>query len=100
MIPTRELQRTYRRATQGHWEPSPLCFDCCRCGSDVPVNILGYCANCAFVLKLPSLTILAEPWALREVRRQYGHAGESDRRDRYRKDAHAEEMTRRYGAAP
>lgn len=60
---------------------------CASCGrSDRPCDRDGLCPDCAFVAKLRTLTIIPVPAALREVRRRYGHAGETDRDSERRKD--------------
>ncbi len=84
------FRQKIRRARLCHWER--FCANTCKdCGCDRDVNILRQCQFCCWKEKLGSLSIVAEPAALREVRRQYGHAGESGAEDNERKYRRSEE---------
>lgn len=75
---------------RGGWEvfDTGWCTTCGRLG-DRDSDLL--CRDCAFVAKAKTLTFLAEPWALREVRRQYGVSGETNRASEYAKARREEE---------
>lgn len=86
-----------RRALQGHWEQHTTTlsdgnvldyYGYCRggCHSSQLLNILEICQACNFKDKMSSLTIIAEPWGLREVRKQFGHGGETNRLSEYNKE--------------
>ena len=96
-----------RRAKQGHWEPCALGLmpgddgelqdqywqdDCEVCGGNFVLNILGVCRACNFKEKLASLTVIAEPAVLKDIRREHGIAGETNPWDAKVKQAKAEKM--------
>ena len=84
-----------RRARQGHWEPyHPTTEDgeelsyhdhCKDCGAVKTLNVLKQCKECCFMEKIGTIAIVAEPWALREVRRLHGENGVSHIGDQNRK---------------
>lgn len=83
-----------RRAQRGIWEYSlegTARYDFCQtCGAPEALNVLGICQACNFKDKMGSIGIIAEPVALRMVRREHGINGESNRADRERKVRRAE----------
>jgi len=84
-----------RRARQGHWslaKPNGPCIDC---GLAVDTNRLDLCMACNYRQKIGSITINAEPWGLKQVRRLHGHGGESTRESRYRQEKKHELDTER-----
>lgn len=60
------------------WQPVESGF-CQSCGRERDLDAEELCRDCAFVAKARTLSIIAEPWALRQVRREHGISGESDR---------------------
>ncbi len=102
-----------RRARQGIWEPHQYLPDihwddpplvlhdhCGSCGDVAVLNILRICQPCNFQAKLPTISIQGTPWALAEVRRQYGHRGESspsDQQKKMRRDALDDEWRQTHG---
>lgn len=52
------------------------------------LNEEGLCRDGAFVAKMHTISIQAVPWGLREVRRQHGISGETDRASEERKARH------------
>jgi len=93
-----------RRARLGHWEQAQVrlsdgsaidYYGYCRggCNASQLLNMLEICQACNYRSKLASLTVVAAPWGLREVRKDFGHHGETDRKSEYNKQKKHESDT-------